>query len=183
MYKRIVSRKLKHVRYGCYVTILYMSKRGRLLLGGGLILMVLLFVGWFFFIRSVGPIPRTYRRGLDFALYYPTRLPNSYTVDGQSFKRKGNVLIFSILAPNGKNIAVSEQALPPEAASSHQTKPLPVKIAGEGQLTTNIGSARVSLWSDKYVADIVTDETWIILNVSGFTEDQAFAVAQSFTEL
>lgn len=161
-----------------------MRKRLWFWAGGGLLLVVIfLCVGWFFFVRDAGPIPRTYRKGLTFTLYYPTRLPTNYQVDRKSFKREGNVLIFSILAPHGKNIAVSEQALPAEAALRRTPSAIPVKIAGERELTTATGIIRVGLWHDKYVADIATDETWVILNVRGFTEDQALSVAQAFTEL
>lgn len=138
---------------------------------------------WFFLVRETGPIPRQYRKGLSITLYYPYKLPDGYTVDKQSFKREGDVLIFSINAPNGKNIAVSEASVPaggvPQADS-----PVPFEIAGERKLTTAIGAAHISLWGDKYVADIATpDGTWVILNVTGFTADQAAAVTNGFTKL
>src|SRR5256885_1466002 len=67
---------------------------------------------WFIAIHDTKPIPRQYRKNLHFTLYYPTRLPEGYSVDPTSFQRQGNVLIFSIKAPHGKNVAVSEQAVP-----------------------------------------------------------------------
>lgn len=137
---------------------------------------------WYFFIRDTGPIPRKFTNGLHFNLYYPARLPDGYTVDGTSFKREGDVLVFSIIAPNNRNIAVSEQATPTDAPT-HQTKDTPVKEPGEKSFTTGIGSVHIGLWSDKYVSDIITDGTWIILNTTGFTTDEATAVTQGFSKL
>lgn len=138
---------------------------------------------WFFMLRDTGLIPRKYARGLDITLYYPTLLPDGYTVDRQSFQRKENTLIFSITAPGGRNIAVSQQAAPPDATVK-QTTPSPIAIPGEKNFYTGIGQAHISLWGDKYVSDITTAEgTWIILNATGFTTSQTMAVAKSFTKL
>ena len=147
-----------------------------LLLGG--------FFWWFFAIRDSGPIPRTYTKGLDFSLYYPTRLPTGYTVDHQSFEvRDKSILVFSINAPNGRNIAVTEQ-LKPADAPVHSKNNVPIKTPGERAFNTGIGDAYISLWGDKYVADISTPTgTWIILNVTRFTVDEAMTIANSFTEI
>jgi len=131
--------------------------------------------------RDTGPIPRNYSHGLDFQLYYPARLPSGYVVDPASFKREDSVLIFSIKAPRGRTIAISEQAIPTRA--SHPTQSGPAPIAGERSFQSNIGNVHISLWGDKYVSDVITDETWIILNVTGFTTDEATAVTQSFRKL
>jgi hypothetical protein len=143
---------------------------------------ILAATAWFLLSHDSKPIPRQYRKGLHFTLYYPAHLSSGYSVDLNSFQRQGDVLIFSIKAPNGKNVAVSEQAVPSDAPA-HQTSPAPIKIPGEKHFTTGVGSATISLWGKKYVSDIITDQTWIILNVTGFTVDEATTVTQSFTKL
>jgi hypothetical protein len=125
------------------------------------------------------PIPRSVRHGVSYPLYYPANLPAGYSVDRTSFKNQDGVLIFSIKTPNGKNIAVSEQAVPLNL-DLHPVSNAPVKIPGERDFTTPIGKGHVGLWSDKYVADITTDDTWIITNATGFTADQSTEVARSF---
>jgi hypothetical protein len=131
---------------------------------------------------DAGPIPKKYKQGLNFSLYYPESLPARYSVDQTSFKREGDVLIFSIKNNGGKNIAVSQQALPSEGVA-HQENNAPLSIPGERVFTTSIGQVHLGLWGDKYVADIVTPKTWVILNVTGLTADQATAVAKTFREL
>jgi hypothetical protein len=138
---------------------------------------------WFFKVRDVGPIPKKYTRDLKIKLYYPTRLPEGYSVNVNSFERQDDVLIFSIKAPNGKNVAVAQQAIPPDAPA-RTNKRTPIPLPSEKSFQTGIGAAQISLWGDKFVSDIITSGgTWIIMNVSGFTMDEATTVSQSFTEL
>ena len=150
----------------------------------GVIILAVGFALWIFTIRDTGPIPRKYTKGLDLTLYYPTRLPSGYAVDPRSFERKENSIIFSISAPKRRNIAVSLQATPTDMPIQSAPRGTPVGIPGERNFSTGIGQAHLSLWGDKYVSDIVTTRgTWIILNVSGFTTEEATKITQSFTEL
>jgi len=142
-------------------------------------LLLLVIASWLLFIRDSGPIPRRYARGLDFTLYYPTTLPQGYGVDRQSFKRQGNVLIFSIFAPQNRNIAVSQQAIPLDMPV-RQTTTTPLQIPGQKQFSSAIGTVHIGLWGDKYVTDIVSEQTWIILNTTGFTANEATSIARSF---
>lgn len=162
------------------------TRRRRFIVGLSVACGVILLTGfpwWFFSIRDSGPIPRQYTKGVHYALYYPTRLPNGYHVDPASFQRKDNVLIFSIIAPGGRNIAASLQPAPPDAGQRSK-KGLPISLPGERDFETPTGHAYIGLWGKNYVADIVTKEnTWIILNVTGFTADEAESVTQSFTAL
>ncbi len=135
---------------------------------------------WFFAIRSNGPIPRKYTRGLQFTLYYPTRLPDGYQVDRTSFANKDGSLIFNISSPGGRQIGVSEQALS-SGMPTHQKTTAPINIPGQRDFDTPIGHAYLSFWGSNYVADITTEQTWIILNVSGLKADEATQLAQSFS--
>lgn len=147
-------------------------------------LLIGLMAWWQLTARDTGPIPRTYAQHVSYPLFYPTRLPAGYMVDRNSFEtRDKSVLIFSIKASDGRTIAVAQQAKPPDAPI-HSKSSTPIKVPGERTFTTGIGDAYVSLWGDKYVADISTAAgTWIILNVTHFTADEAAAVAQSFTQV
>jgi hypothetical protein len=147
-----------------------------------LLTMVMLGAGWFVFVRETGPIPRAYRRGLDFSLYYPVSLPAGYYVDKASFKREGDVLIYIIRRPGHKSAVVSQQALPTDGPV-HEVPKGHMTVAGERNFMTAAGNVQIGLWGDKYVADIITNDSWIILNVTGYTADEAAAVAKSFTQL
>jgi len=131
---------------------------------------------------AASPIPMAYTSGLDFPLFYPTKLPAGYRVDKTSFQRKDGVLIFNIVAPNGKDLAVSEEASPSNAPVRN-TSNSPSNIAGERAFDVAAGHAHIGLWGDKYVADILADQTWIIINGTGFSADQLTPVTQSFHKL
>lgn len=141
-----------------------------------------LFLVWVFAFHETGPIPRKYRSGLSFQLYYPSHLPDGFTVDPKSYKREGDVLIFVIKSEHTKGVSVAEQAVP-ASMPVHQISTTPFQIPGERTFSTNIGQGHLGLWGANYVADIVTDETWIIMNVTGLTADQATPLTQSFSKL
>lgn len=136
-------------------------------------------------IINTKPIPGKYRQGLGYPLYYPSNLPKGYKVDRTSYVRNDKTLIFSIQAPNGKNIAVSEQHIPAglDLSQHPATNPAGIALPDQRNFTTAAGSAQISFWGDKLVSSLVTDNTWIILNVSGFKLDDAQKVTQAFTKL
>lgn len=158
--------------------------RNRMLLWGGLPFLILAFAAGSWLALNTKPIPAKYRQGLEFPLYYPKNLPAGYTVDRSSFRRDNKVLIFSVSAPNGKTIAISEERIPIGLdLSQHVPNPNGIKLPDQDTFTTSIGSAQTTLWGDKYVTSLVTQDTWIILNVTGFTNKQAEKVAQSFVQI
>jgi hypothetical protein len=166
---RLRHARPKHIRLLLFIAI-------------GILATIAICLGYLTFNNS-GPIPRHYRKGLDFAIYYPTRLPEGYSVDGASLERKGDSILFSIHTPNGKNIVVSQQKTPP-GGIPRESSPAPFQVPGEKSFSTAIGLAHIGLWGDKYVSDIATAEgTWLILNVTGFTAKEAIAVTQSFTKI
>ncbi len=129
------------------------------------------------------PIPAQLRHGLNFPLYYPTGLPTGYAVDSTSFRRQDNVIIFAIKTPRSGTIAVSEAHLPIDLDLSVHQNPSGIKLPDEKNFTTSIGQAQMSLWGDKMVSSLVTQETWIILNVTGVSPRDAEAVTSSFRPL
>lgn len=134
-------------------------------------------------IAHTKPIPAKYRQGLNFQLYYPQNLPKGYIVDKHSFQRKNKVLIFNISSPSGKNIAVAEQHIPQGLDLSQHPNPSGVSLPDQRNFTTAAGSAQISLWGDKLVSSLVTPNTWVILNVTGFKMDDGQMVTESFSRL
>ena len=126
-------------------------------------------------------IPTVFTNKLNFTVFYPKHLPAGYYVDVKSFQREGSVLVFNILSPQGRSIGVSQQSIPSNMPL-HQSQ-TPVEIPGEKSFETNAGKGHIGLWGDKYVADIVTKTTWIIVNVTNFNVDQGLAIANAFTEM
>lgn len=158
--------------------------------GIGIVAMIVVLCGIAAFLvltirQNSGPIPQKYTDGLTITLYYPTRLPAGYTVDRNSFERQEDTLIFSIASPKGRNVSVSQQAAPADVPTRTTTAtPVPIALPGERNFYTTAGQAHIGLWGDKYVSDIITPNgTWIVLNVTGFSADEATAVSKSFTKL
>jgi hypothetical protein len=136
-------------------------------------------------IINTKPIPGKFRQGLNYPLYYPTNLPKGYAVDRTSFQRQKDVLIFNIKSPNGKNIAVAEEHIPQglDLSQHPEAGPAGVALPDQRDFKTGAGSAEISFWGDKLVSSLVTDNTWITLNVSGFNMNEAQKITQSFTKL
>ncbi len=138
-------------------------------------------VGIIFLNRDNGPFPPSITKKVEFQLYYPSRLPTGFSVDKESFSFKDGVAIFTIRTPYNRSVSVSQQAAPADAPVQQSLAPgAPVQIPGERSFPTNIGQGHIGLWGENYVADITTEETWIIINVTGLTADQAMPLAQSF---
>lgn len=137
--------------------------------------------GGVWFIKS-GPIPYSYRAGLHYTLYYPTQLPDGYRVDRNSFLRKGSVLIFSLVSPHSKAIAVSEEALPVGLNLSPPTAPY-IQLQMQRSFTTAIGPATLSLWGANDVVSIQASGTWLILNVTGVKPQTAIKVGSHFSPI
>ena len=129
------------------------------------------------------PIPLSARRGLIFPLYYPDskQLPRGYDVDATSFQQKDGVLIFNIKTPV-KTVAVSQQPIPADVAN-RQIGGAPIRLPGERDYQAPAGHAHIGFWGVNYVADVVADGTWIIINVKGLTPDQAGIVVQSLKKI
>ena len=150
-------------------------------LGIPLLLLVIAAGSWL--VINTKPIPGKFRQGLNYPTYYPDSLPDDYAVDRLSFKREGNVLIFSIKAPRGRQMVVTEEHIPKGLDLSQHANPAGIPMPDEDNFTTTVGSAQTSFWGGKFVCSLVTQNTWIIINVSGFTKKEASLVAQSFRPL
>jgi hypothetical protein len=138
------------------------------------------FLIWYFV--SASPIPSRYRSGLNYSLYYPSQLPNDYTVDKTSFRRKDAVLIFSLTAPRGRTIAVSEERLP-AGINLNSSSQSGISLPTQRSFTTAIGPATLSLWGSNTVVSIQAGGTWILLNVTGINPETALSVGSSFKPL
>jgi hypothetical protein len=134
-------------------------------------------------VTQTKPIPARYRQGLNYPLYYPANLPNGYGVDPTSFRRVDQVLIFHITTPSDKPITVSEQHMPSDLDLSQHPSPAGIPTPDQDNFTTSAGTAQTSFWGSNFVTSLVTPNTWIIINVSGYTKEQAELIAQSFRPL
>lgn len=127
------------------------------------------------------PIPKAARKGLTFQLYYPTKLPEGYSVKEDSFENKDGSLIFYIISPDNKEIGVSEQPLP-AGVTLPQSSNGPIKVPGEADFVSAIGHAHISIEGKNYVSETITQGgVWIIINVNGLTLTDATALTQSLT--
>lgn len=133
--------------------------------------------------KLLSPFPLSEQIGINYPLFYPRHLPPGYAVDETSFQKRDKVVIFNLSTPIGRNIAVSEEAIPPGvnlSAPSNTSGALNIPNSPRLLFNTSAGPAYADLWGDKYVCSIVTPNTWIILNVSGFTSQQVQLIAQAF---
>lgn len=148
-------------------------------------ILILLLVGFVIgLIRDArNPVPYSARRDITYPLYYPKQLPTGYTINRESFHQTDGVVIFSIDAPSGKNIAVSQQRLPIDLDVSARKNPAGFSAPDERTFGTPLGEAHQSLWGNKSVISLPTQDTWIILNVTGIEPKEAEAVSRSFRPL
>ncbi|HEY2003646.1 MAG TPA: hypothetical protein VGH44_00850 [Candidatus Saccharimonadia bacterium] len=156
--------------------------RGMVISSGALFVVLAIAAGTWLVVNTK-PIPEKYRQGLNYPLYYPTNLPNGYVVDRSSFQRKTNVLVFNINTPSGRNIAVSEERIPLGVDLSQHPNSSGLALPDQREFTTTAGTAEISFWGNKLVSSLVTPDTWVVLNVSGFTMNDAEKVTQSFVKL
>ena len=129
---------------------------------------------------NTSPVPVKFSKGLAFPIYYPKPLPENFSVDQTSFTQRDNTLIFSIKGSSGRNIAVSEAARPSNLDLSGSNNPMGIKIPNNQTFSTPLGDAKLEVWGDKTVVSLPTPSTWIILNVTGISSQDAISVARSF---
>jgi len=161
-----------------------MSRKKKLVWGLIIFLVIALGASSYFYYTNyvkTGPIPRKYARQLKFAPYYPTKLPSGYSVDDESFTIQDGVLIFYINSPKNKKIGVSEQTQP-AGVTLPQPGTGPVKVPNEKAFDGVLGHTYIGLEGAQYVSETITsDGTWIILNLNGFTLNEATILTQSFS--
>jgi hypothetical protein len=63
------------------------------------------------FKKQDSPIPKNIEKSVNFALYYPSNLPNGYSLDKNSVKSENQIVFYS-LSSGDKKISISEQAAP-----------------------------------------------------------------------
>lgn len=140
--------------------------------------------GTLWYLANDKPIPRQYRSGLNFPLFYPQNLPHGYRVDRNSFQRQGKVLIFNLLAPGKRNMAVSEEVLPAGLdLTGNSNGPAGFTPAGQKNFTTAIGPAEYRLFGSHTIVSIVSQKTWIVINVTNIPQQTAIDVASSLQPL
>lgn len=109
-------------------------------------------------------IPRTYADAVNFPLYQPAGLPNSFSMDKNSFSANQNVLSYTYKYQKDKQIVVNIQALPPgfDSSAFNPTK----------QFSTNIGTAYLADTGTRVTAAVVNSKSLILVNApSGINAD------------
>jgi hypothetical protein len=162
-----------------------LRKRRKLLLTliGVCIMIVVVTAAVAWILMNDKPIPAKYRSGLDFPLYYPKNIPHDYAVERQSFQRQGKVLIYSLTSPHERDIAVSEEAIPTGYTINQSLNQTGISLPDERTFTTAIGPASYTLWGTHTVISIASQNTWLILNVTGVPPQTAIDIAGSFRAL
>ncbi len=90
----------------------------------------------------------------DIQLYYPSSLPNGYTLDEQSVQLKAGVVFFSVF--NGsKTIIISQQVIPKE------NPPRLDNLPDFKQFSVTSGNAAVGLENEKSVGILTTKTTLV----------------------
>lgn len=124
------------------------------------VLVIALLVGAGIFYKSQhsnNPFPKSITSTINFPLYYPKVLPENVTVEPGSIQKLANgTVIFVINYAKGKQLTVSEQALPANFQGTI--------LSNTETLTTKLGTAYVGVYGDHPVGIIVTKKTLLFFN-------------------
>lgn len=93
-------------------------------------------------------------------LYFPTDLPNGYSVDEQSISKAPDVSTYTISTPKSEKIFVSIQAKPIESVlEKFHTEQLGLPET----IVTQIGNIVIGQVRGRYTASITPEKSWIIV--------------------
>jgi hypothetical protein len=114
-----------------------------------------------------GYFPRSVRKQVHIALYYPVNLPNGMYVDRSSFMvPTKNVVTYTILDKGGNKFYVSEQNLP----NNFDFDAFKKKFESNNEFATKAGNAFIGDLGSQIIASIPTpQQSWIIINTGAFT--------------
>jgi hypothetical protein len=142
------------------------------------VLVILLSVGLFVWkhkISSASPIPKNIVKSVNFSIFYPSPLPDKYSLKKDSIKIQTQILFFTL--QNGDNkISVSEQSAPPNPPDLQL-----LTQAGFSKINTTLGQAVQGTNGSRAVAILLTNTT--LINVSGSSSTPSDAVTSVITRL
>jgi hypothetical protein len=120
-------------------------------------------------IKPHSPFPNKIRQEALFQLYYPSQLPDGYSIDASSYHVKDGAVIFGAVSASGSTIAFSEQAVPKEFDFSGFYQGLThAKRVDSAQFSTVQGSTP----DRATVMSVVANSTWILLTSHQQMRDQ-----------
>lgn len=113
--------------------------------------------------NSDDPTPPAVKSSVSLPIYYPTKLPNGFVVESNSYQSNGEVLTYNAVAADGTKIIFSIQPRP--ATFDFQTF-YQKGLVGTEQFTTPAGQAAIGRAQNKLLGNLVTDASWVIVSSS-----------------
>jgi len=138
--------------------------------------------------QSVVPAQYT-SSSLGYQLYFPTNLPDGYRVAPKSFGMQDGAFIFTVQTPDGKSVPASEQVIPDDkTADDFVPAPKQVPVTDVEKVDVAGGKSATAKWKDSKgatstISSTVFDKTWIILNISSASKQDAVAIINAFEKL
>lgn len=161
--------------------IIYSLKAKKLLLV--IIIIILAAVGGYYLYKQLStpsPIPKSITSSVSFPIYYPSELPKGYKLNTESFNTNGRVVTYYFSNNAGQNISISQQAVPANFDFDNFNKK---RILGSKEILTPVGKATIGQSSERNVASVITDKTWILVSApSDTTAAQLETIVKSLKE-
>ena len=120
-----------------------------------------------------------------FDIIYPTNMPSGYRIAPGSFDLANGSLTFTINTDEGLVVSVSEQLIPSGMSSADQLVPAPsgIKVTDVEDIELTGGKSAYSKWDGKLLTSTVIGKTWIIINATNVSKEQAIAITQTFKSI
>ena len=149
------------------------TTRKRLVITGIVILLLAIGTGLFLHLRHSDPIPAAIRQSLKFSLPHPTKLPDGYSLDRQSFSAKNNVLTFTVSNTAKQRIAFSIQARP---QTFDFTAFYSKGLSGTFNFTTPTGEAAIGTANNQTIGSLLTTDSWVLVTSNRQIQNQELQV-------
>lgn len=119
---------------------------------------------WYFFGRSVSPLPKDVVAQATFPVYYPEKLPEGYALSADSVSGDSTAVYYTLANESTRqSVTVTMQATPPgfDAAKMIGSNPIPTTITPAGTLynLSISGSSKYMLTNGKTLIFITSAET------------------------
>ncbi len=136
---------------------------------------------WQHFSNPPIPIPKGVVDSASFPLYYPSKLPEGYILNTNSFDNTGQIITFSVRYLNKANILFAEQAIPRNIdLNDLQNK----QMMNVKAIDTKFGRAYFGILNNNTAISLVTDKSWVFIS-SGLkiTDDDASTIVNNLDQV
>lgn len=116
---------------------------------------------WYFAHNTKVPIPASVRSEVNFPLMYPSKLPNGFSIDKNSFSVKSGVVLFSANDANGTKIAFTVQPRPSTFAFDTFYKQ---GLSDATTFDTPVGQAAIGNVNGHPLGSLATDQSWLLVS-------------------